>query len=118
MFTGAITDLATTPDDASRVDDLLARIVQLAVTMIGPAQYASVTAERDGAPTTVAMTNELALEVDEAQYNEAAGPCLDALDSGVPLSVGDKPCSLTMTPTPGPPPPMTLTRAELNSSVR
>jgi hypothetical protein len=89
LLTAAIKELAATPDDASRLSDLLGRMVQLAVAMIGSVQYASVTAERNGALTTVAMTNELALEADEAQYDEATGPCLDALDSGVPLSVAD-----------------------------
>jgi hypothetical protein len=36
---------------------------------------------------TVAASSAIAEAVDQAQYDEAAGPCLDALDSGRPASV-------------------------------
>jgi hypothetical protein len=85
----AISALAGTPDDASGVEPLLQRIVRLAAALIIPVDYASVTAMRQGAPTTVAMSNLLALEVDEAQYDDEAGPCLEALTVGLPVRVDD-----------------------------
>jgi hypothetical protein len=82
----AITAFAGSPDDNVRLlDDSLKRIVQLTVALVGPVDYASVTAHRKGAPTTVAMSNDLARAVDEAQYAGDDGPGLDALASGTPF---------------------------------
>ena len=67
------------------LDHSLQRIVQLTVALVEPVDYASVTAHRKGALTTVAMSNDLALAVDEAQYADDNGPCLDALASGTPF---------------------------------
>ncbi|MER7586302.1 GAF and ANTAR domain-containing protein [Micromonospora sp. NPDC127501] len=85
----ALVGLAETPSDVSLVDDLLQRIVQLTADLVAPVSYASVTRTRDGAPTTVAMSSEIALAVDSAQYADQTGPCLDALDVGVPVAVPD-----------------------------
>src|SRR6195952_4092105 len=78
--------LVASPDDISGSDDLLPLIAPLTVALVTPVDYASVTAQRDGAPTTVALSNETALAIDEAQYADQAGPCLDALDDGFPVS--------------------------------
>lgn len=51
--------------------------------------YASVTAVRDGAHTTVAASSVLAVAVDQAQYAELDGPCVEALHLGVPTAVPD-----------------------------
>jgi hypothetical protein len=72
-------------DDVTLLDHSLQQIVQLTVALVEPVDYASVTARREGAPTTVAMSNALALAVDEAQYADDDGPCLDALASGTPI---------------------------------
>ncbi|HEX8631472.1 MAG TPA: GAF and ANTAR domain-containing protein [Catenuloplanes sp.] len=79
--------LAATPDDASDIDARLVTIAQLAADLVTPVSYASVTAERAGAFTTVAASSDLALAVDEAQYSENRGPCLDALQDGAPVAV-------------------------------
>jgi hypothetical protein len=63
-------------------------VALLAAQLIRPVIYASITARRDGAPATVAMSSEVALAVDEAQYADDAGPCLDALE-GQPTSCPD-----------------------------
>jgi len=42
-----------------------------------------------GRPYTVATTDELTRTLDELQYAEGEGPCLEALDSGVPVFVTD-----------------------------
>jgi hypothetical protein len=83
----AITTLAGSPDDISGIDEMLVRIASLTVASVAAVDYASITAQRDGAPTTVALSNETALAIDEAQYSDEAGPCLDALASGIPISV-------------------------------
>jgi GAF domain-containing protein/ANTAR domain-containing protein len=84
-----IISLAGTPDDASDIDTRLAAIAQSVADTVGPVAYASITAVRDGAFTTVAASSELAVAVDEAQYAEKSGPCLDALADGTPVGVGD-----------------------------
>jgi hypothetical protein len=84
----AIVALAGTPDDASGIDELLTLIAQLTATLAGEVCYASVTVPDNGTFTTVAMSNDLALAVDEAQYADGKGPCLDAL-AGAPVSVNN-----------------------------
>ena len=64
-------------------------IAQVSADLIAPVAYASVTADRDDAVTTVATSSEVALAVDQAQYAEQAGPCLDALDTASPVVVPD-----------------------------
>jgi hypothetical protein len=81
--------LAGTPDDASAIDGLLVTIARLAADVVEPVSYASVTADRAGAPTTVAASSQLAVDVDLAQYADGAGPCLAALADGKPVEVPD-----------------------------
>jgi GAF domain-containing protein/ANTAR domain-containing protein len=81
-------ELAELPDDAPALDAQLAMIALLSVDRIGAVDYASITALRGGY-VTVAASNELALAVDEAQYSEGDGPCIDSVDTGEPISVPD-----------------------------
>jgi len=86
-LTACLTALAGTPDDASWIASQLVTIAQLSADLIAPVAYASVTAYRDDAVTTVATSSEIALAVDQAQYDSQAGPCLDALDTASPIAV-------------------------------
>ena len=79
--------LAGTPDDHSSVEGDLIAIAQLSAARIAAVSYASVTARHVGAYTTVAASNDIAVAVDEAQYADNKGPCLDTLDGGSPTSV-------------------------------
>jgi hypothetical protein len=79
--------LAGTPDDASDIDALLAAIARYAADTLTPVSYASITAVRDSAYSTVAASSELAIAVDQAQYADGSGPCLDALAGGTPVGV-------------------------------
>jgi hypothetical protein len=81
--------LAEMPDDVATVDDQLVLITRLAVDRVAAIDYASVTALREGACTTVAASSDLALAVDEAQYADQSGPCLEPLDTGKPVGVPD-----------------------------
>ena len=81
--------LAGTADDAFGIDELLIVTARLAADVVEPVSYASVTANRAGAPTTVAASSQLAYDVDVAQYADRAGPCLDALADGKPVEVPD-----------------------------
>ena len=84
-----LTGLAGTPDDSSWIGRQLDTIAQLAADLVAPVSYASITAYRDDACTTVAASSQVALAVDEAQYRDRDGPCLKALDSGAPVAVPD-----------------------------
>src|SRR5918997_691103 len=81
--------LAGTPDDASWVERQLVTIAQLSADLITPVAYASVTAYRDDAVATVATSSDIARAVDQAQYDEQDGPCLEALDTASPVAVPD-----------------------------
>ncbi|MDT4987724.1 MAG: hypothetical protein QOI74_1818 [Micromonosporaceae bacterium] len=81
--------LAGTADDASDIDTRLVVIARLAADTVPAVTYASVTAYRDNAYTTVAATSDLAIAVDKAQYDEQDGPCLDALDHDKLVAVPD-----------------------------
>ena len=89
MLSDTLVSLAGTPDDHSSVDDHLIRIPRLSAEHITAVSYASVTAHRRRAYTTVAASSDIAVAVDQAQYADQQGPCLDALETGTPLPVPD-----------------------------
>jgi hypothetical protein len=78
--------LAGTPDDDSNVPALLKSITQSAADLLPPVSYASVTVH-DDSYATVAMSSLLALAVDEAQYSDQGGPCLDTLRTNEPTAL-------------------------------
>jgi ANTAR domain/GAF domain len=88
-LTECLIALAGTPDDSSWVACQLTTIAQFSADLIDPVDYASVTAHRDDAVTTVAASSHIAAAVDQAQYADQVGPCLDALDTGAPIPVPD-----------------------------
>ncbi len=83
----ALIELAGTADDDSSVGASLEVIAQCCVDWLDAVAFASVTRHGESGYSTVAVSSDLARAVDEAQYADKAGPCLDALDSGVPTSV-------------------------------
>ncbi|MEU4221348.1 GAF domain-containing protein [Actinoplanes sp. NPDC026623] len=83
----AMITLAGAPDYSPRVDSLLMTIAGLAAERVAAASHASVTALRGKAYTTVAVSEELITEIDQVQYADNAGPCIEALDLGVPVAV-------------------------------
>ena len=87
----AISALAQTPDDAGTLDTQLVTIAQLAADRIAAVHYASVTALRAGGYTTVAASSAIARAVDDAQYAEQSGPCINAIDGAAPVAVPDIP---------------------------
>ena len=88
-LTACLTALAGTPDDASWIMCQLVTIAQLSADLITPVAYASVTAYRGDTVATVATSSKVVLAVDQAQYADQAGPCLDALDTATPVAVPD-----------------------------
>jgi hypothetical protein len=81
--------LAGIPDDHSSVESYLIMIARLSAARVAAVSYASVTARHDGAYTTVAATDDIAVAVDQAQYADQEGPCLEALATTKPLAVPD-----------------------------
>ncbi len=70
-------------------DDALAVITAAGVEAIDAADAAAVTKSRSGQFHTVAATSELAVCVDEIQYELASGPCVAAAQADSVLRSGD-----------------------------
>jgi hypothetical protein len=83
----ALVTLAGMPDDHSAVEEQLIAVAQLSAHTITAVSYASITARHEGAYSTVAASHDIATAVDEAQYADRAGPCLDALETAKPVGV-------------------------------
>ena len=64
----------------------LDRLIRLTCDTIPPCCAASIAVIIDGRPSTVAVNDHVALELDLAQYEHREGPCLDALH-GRPIRV-------------------------------
>ena len=78
--------------DAQDVLDLMGRTSREAVRLLPEVQWAGVTAQLvDGAPFTAAHTDEKVLIVDERQYAEGDGPCLQSMrtDREVRMTLAD-----------------------------
>ncbi|WP_330465660.1 GAF and ANTAR domain-containing protein [Micromonospora zamorensis] len=71
------------------LDEVLQRVAELAKRVLPMPVEVSVTLMRGGVGHTAAFTSEVAREMDERQYAQGRGPCLDAAASGDVLSVPD-----------------------------
>jgi hypothetical protein len=87
--------LAGTPDDNPLVGTDLIIIARLAVNRVSAVDHASVTSRRQGGYATLAASSDLAVAVDEAQYGDNAGPCLEALEADYPAAVPDIAATMT-----------------------
>jgi GAF domain-containing protein len=75
----ALSALARFQVTQTTVGETLHRIAEITVEAIGPAAFAGITMlGDDGRPTTAVYTDTLSPEIDEAQYRDGTGPCLDA----------------------------------------
>jgi GAF domain-containing protein len=99
LQTGLLQDrligLAGTPDDSSRIDTDLIVVGQLAAWLVAPVEYASVTRRSDRTHVTVAASDDVAVTLDQAQYDDGAGPCLEALEADYPAAVPDIAATMT-----------------------
>jgi GAF domain-containing protein len=68
---------------------VLTRVAELAQDTLPGAGEVSITLVRDGRPYTAAYTGEIALQLDERQYEGNAGPCLQAAADKITVSVPD-----------------------------
>lgn len=71
------------------LQQVLARLSELAKQTVPGAAEVSVTLIQDGTATTAAFTGDMALHLDEKQYDVGYGPCLDAAQGGATLVIDD-----------------------------
>ena len=69
------------------VDSVLQKIAVLTKRCVPGAHEASVTLVEKGRPRTVAFTGQLAVSLDERQYERGFGPCLDCIAAGEPVRI-------------------------------
>jgi GAF domain-containing protein len=77
--------MMATPSISTLLDDL----ARLAATVVTPPAACGITLAQDHLPLTVASSDPLAAHVDEVQYGEDQGPCLQAMRTGETVLVGD-----------------------------
>lgn len=75
--------------DTDSLHDFLHALAETALAQAPGADGCGVTLERDGRPLTVASAGTSALALDEAQYGQDDGPCLQALRTGEEVHVLD-----------------------------
>ena len=71
------------------LQSVLQKVTDLAARVLPGEPVASVTIVHNGRPSTVASSSALAVELDEAQYAQDAGPCLEAAVTGRLVEVPD-----------------------------
>jgi GAF domain-containing protein len=71
------------------LDQLLEEITVLAADVVGGDTSGGVTVIRGDRPATIGASDERTLTIDEIQYGEGTGPCLDCARSGTPVTVDD-----------------------------
>jgi GAF domain-containing protein len=67
--------------------DILERVVHIAKRVLPAPVEASITLLAGDTPATVGFTDDTALALDERQYENETGPCLDAAQSGSRISI-------------------------------
>jgi GAF domain-containing protein len=83
----AVADLAHTKLNEVSLDGILDRIAAKAKHALPGAGEVSITLVREQGPYTAAYTGELALHLDERQYEQNRGPCLQAAAEKTTISV-------------------------------
>jgi GAF domain-containing protein len=85
VFSDVGRQLAATQDR----DGALQVLSEVAAERVSGADYAGVTAGREGKISTVAATSDLARRTDEIQYQLGHGPCVDALVEDTTFNAAD-----------------------------
>ena len=88
-LTCAFAELASIRISEVDTQAMLARIAQLVAASLPGADDVSVTLVRGESAYTAAYTGEVSLKLDETQYQEGRGPCLDAAVNGHSVVVAD-----------------------------
>lgn len=86
----AFAELTTITVADHSVERVMTKVATLAKRAIPGASEVSVTLVENGHASTVAHTGSLAIELDERQYEQGYGPCLDSIaGDGEPFIVND-----------------------------
>jgi GAF domain-containing protein len=85
----AAAELAALLLSTESFDDLLRGVAQLCVQLVGGASTASITLAERGRVITVAAADRHASQIDQHQYEQGSGPCLDALRTASVVHVAD-----------------------------
>ncbi|SEG87251.1 GAF domain-containing protein [Actinacidiphila yanglinensis] len=75
--------------ETDTLDDFLQALAGRALELAPRADGCGVTLERQGRPVTVSSAGASATKLDEAQYGQDDGPCLQAMRTGLIVSVPD-----------------------------
>jgi GAF domain-containing protein len=73
---------------AGTLEETLARVADLTVEAVPPADMVGLTMPVEGRQRTAVFTDRESPEVDQAQYDSGEGPCLDALRDGTVYAIG------------------------------
>ncbi|WP_250001943.1 GAF and ANTAR domain-containing protein [Actinoplanes sp. M2I2] len=87
--TAAFVELGRIKLSDTNLDQILSRVAELAKRSLPGATEVSVTLIRGDRATTAAFTGTLASDLDEWQYENGHGPCLDASNDTATLSLPD-----------------------------
>jgi len=85
----ALTELAGLMMATPTLNDLLDDLSRLATAVLTPPASCGITLRRGGLPLTAASSDALAARLDEVQYGQGDGPCLQALRTGQVTVVTD-----------------------------
>jgi len=86
---GALAELVSLMLATPTVDRLLDDLARLAAGVLHPPAACGITLRRDRQPVTVASSALLAALVDEEQYGQGQGPCLQSMSTGEIVDVPD-----------------------------
>ena len=87
--TTGLTELAALLLSAESADEALHHLARMAVVVVPDGPSCGITVSEDGQFRTVVYSGAVPASVDEAQYQRGDGPCLEALRTGVPVTVQD-----------------------------
>jgi GAF domain-containing protein len=73
-----------------RLEDFLGELAVLAADVVQPSASCGITTRYDSRPRTVASSDSRAAIIDEEQYGAGAGPCIEALDTGMVVDIADQ----------------------------
>ncbi|WP_350278476.1 GAF and ANTAR domain-containing protein [Kribbella sp. HUAS MG21] len=85
----ALTSLHSLLLGAPRLEELLAKLADVAAKVVEPPASCGITTRYDGQPRTIVSSDARASVADEYQYSLGEGPCLEALQQGVVVDVAD-----------------------------
>lgn len=85
----ALSELSKAMLATEGVEQLLERVAGVAASAMGPDAWCGITLSSDGRAFTVAVSDPRAALVDEIQYANGDGPCLQSSRTGMTVSVPD-----------------------------